>query len=134
MSIAPSSVSVASPHSFDSMLIGASLEEEAGPVVNPALAAAPVEPPPAIPQMDLSAHFRAILRSNLRAAAQHIALGHEGPTFRQCHHGSCRDGSNLVPHLVATDLGITDAELDALFNRAPAALEMLDLQEELAAA
>lgn len=53
------------------------------------------------------------LRANLHAAARHVALGHEAPTFRDCSSFMCRDAANLVP-----SPGATDAELDAIFQRA----------------
>lgn len=132
MSSAPALVSEAKNYRrLDFLLIGASLEEERGPVVVQAPAAAPK--PSREVRMDLGPQFRAILRLNLRAAAQHVSLGHEAPNFRQCSHACCRDADNLVPYLVPADLGITDAEMDAIFDRASAALEVLD-QQELAVA
>jgi hypothetical protein len=72
--------------------------------------------------------FVEIVRANLHAAAQHIALGHEGPSFRECSRASCRDAKNLIPALEETE-GATDAELEAVLDRV---LESLD--ETLAAA
>ncbi|HEV2852781.1 MAG TPA: hypothetical protein VHC97_08250 [Thermoanaerobaculia bacterium] len=132
MSIEPNPLSVTSPyHPLDILLIGASLEEESGSVVDLSPAAAPMTPPAAVAETVPGLDFQGILRSNLHAAAQHAALGHQAPTFRQCLHGSCRDASNLVPYLVAAELGVTDAELDAMLNRTPAAPPVPDLQEEL---
>ena len=59
-----------------------------------------------------------VLRANLHAAAQHAARGHEAPTFRDCSSLMCRDAANLVPHPVAVEPRATDAELDAIFQRA----------------
>jgi uncharacterized protein (DUF58 family) len=58
------------------------------------------------------------LRANLHAAARHVALGHEAPTFRDCSSFMCLDAANLVPSPIAVEPEATDAELDAIFQRA----------------
>ncbi len=58
------------------------------------------------------------LRANLHAAARHVALGHEALTFRECSSLMCRDAANLLPYPMAVEPGATDADLDAIFQRA----------------
>lgn len=58
------------------------------------------------------------LRANLHAAARHVALGHEAPTFRDCSSFMCMDAANLLPYPMAVEPRATDAELDAIFQRA----------------
>ena len=57
------------------------------------------------------------LQANLHAAAQHAALGHKAPTFRDCSRPMCRDAANLIGQPMASEPGATDAELDAIFQR-----------------
>lgn len=64
-----------------------------------------------------------VLRANLHAAARHVALGHEGPSFRECSRPACREAANLIPFLEEIEPGATDAELDAILDRVQAALE-----------
>lgn len=59
-----------------------------------------------------------VLRANLQAAAQHAALGHEAPTFRDCSRPTCQDAVNLIPYPVNIGPGATEAELDATSQRA----------------
>ena len=84
-------------------------------------APAPAEPSSeAGPGLD----FRAVVRANLRAAARHVMRSHRGPSFRQCSRPSCRNASDLIPYPVVVEAGVTDAELEALFQRVvTAALE-----------
>jgi hypothetical protein len=130
MSIAPHPRPVARHHRpLDFVLTGALFEEEE---INPKSSAILTTQPPAAPEPEPGPDFRSIVRANLRAAAQHAALGHKAPSFRRCPHASCKDANNLVPHLVPAELGVTDAELDAILGRAPAAaLEAVSLEEEL---
>jgi len=132
MSIAPRPRSMARLHRpLDIVLTGALFEEEE---IGPRPFAAPIQKPSAGPEPEPGPDFQTIVRANLRAASQHAALGHKAPSFRQCPHVSCKDASNLVPHLVAAELGVTDAELDAILGRAPAAaLEAVSLEEKLLA-
>lgn len=67
--------------------------------------------------------FIALLRANLHAASQHVALGHEGPSFRGCTRSSCIDAAKLIPQLEELELAATDAELDEVLDRVLAALE-----------
>jgi hypothetical protein len=57
------------------------------------------------------------LQANLHAAAQHAALGHEAPTFRDCPRPMCLDAANLIGQPMVSEPGATDAELDAIFER-----------------
>ena len=45
-------------------------------------------------------HFTLVVRSNLRAAAEHIRRGHAG-RWRHCADPLCRDAQNFVPPLEA---------------------------------
>lgn len=67
--------------------------------------------------------FVALLRANLHAAAQHAAMGHEGPSFRGCLRPSCIDAAKLIPQLEELEPAATDAELDEVLDRVLAALE-----------
>jgi hypothetical protein len=89
---------------------------------------AEIEPPAVDVEVSSDDDFVEIVRANLHAAAQHMALGHEGPSFRECSRASCRDAKNLIPSLEGME-GATDAELEAVLDRV---LETLD--ETLAAA
>lgn len=64
-----------------------------------------------------------ILRENLHAASQHVAMGHDAASFRDCGHPACQDAANLIPELEVMEEGATDAELDRIFDRVQAALE-----------
>lgn len=64
-----------------------------------------------------------ILRENLRAASQHVAMAHESESFRDCLHPGCLDAANLIPHLDSMEEGASDGELDRIFDRVQAALE-----------
>jgi hypothetical protein len=108
-------------HPLDPALIGSRQEEEREPAVRRA-------PAPAEPQVRAMSRpglaFKAVVRANLHAAAQHAILGHKAPSFRECPHASCRNASNLVPYPVVVEAGVTDADLEEIFQRVvPAALE-----------
>ncbi|HEX9669002.1 MAG TPA: hypothetical protein VGC93_05910 [Thermoanaerobaculia bacterium] len=45
-------------------------------------------------------HFNLVVRSNLRAAAEHVRRGHAG-RWRHCADPLCRDAQNFVPPLEA---------------------------------
>jgi hypothetical protein len=105
----------------DPALIGGKQEAERGPAARPA--PAPAEPP-VKDETPPSLNFKEVVRANLHAAAQHAMLGHKAPSFRECSHSSCRNASNLVPYPVVVEKGVTDADLDEIFQRVvPAALE-----------
>ena len=73
--------------------------------------------------VDIDREFIALLRANLHAAAQHAAMGHEGPSFRACARPSCIDAAKLIPQLEELEAAATDAELDEVLDRVLAALE-----------
>ena len=99
------------------VLIGSRQEEESEP-------AARLAPAPARAETRPGLAFKAVVRANLHAAAQHAILGHKAPSFRECPHASCRNASNLVPYPVVVEAGVTDADLEEIFQRVvPAALE-----------
>ena len=101
-------------------LIGGRQEAERNPAARPAPAPAE-QPAKAEP---LPVNFKEVVRANLHAAAQHAMLGHKAPSFRECKHVSCRNASNLVPYPVVVEAGVTDEDLDEIFQRVvPAALE-----------
>ena len=58
-----------------------------------------------------------VLHANLHAAVQHVALGHEAPTFRACSRPMCRDAAIMIAEPMPNEPGATDAELDAIFHR-----------------
>src|SRR5688572_31404435 len=100
MSVPTSPSPVASFHRpLDPVLIGGMQEETRVPAAPPAPVLAPVDPLEAPSGPD----FKEIVRANLQAAAQHAALGHEGPNFRECSRPSCRNASNLIPFPVAVE-------------------------------
>ncbi len=80
---------------------------------------------PLVPQVDggRDALFLTTLRANLHAAARHAALGHTGPSFRECPGPACREASKLIPELDPTQQAATDAELDAILDDVLASLE-----------
>ena len=106
---------------LDPALIHGRQKAERDPALRPA--PAPAEPPASAetrPGLD----FKEVVRMNLHAAAQHAMLGHKAPSFRECPHTSCRNASNMVPYPVVWEAGVTDADLDEIFQRVvPAALE-----------
>jgi hypothetical protein len=105
---------------LNSPRLGGKQEAERGPAVRPA----PAEPRPASVETRPGLDFKQIVRMNLHAAAQHAMLGHKAPTFRECPYPSCRNASNMVPYPVVVEAGVTDADLDEIFERVvPAALE-----------
>ena len=75
------------------------------------------------PPVEIDREFIALLRANLHAAAQHAAMGHEGPSFRGCTRPSCQDAARLIPQLEELEQAPTDAELDMVLDRVLAALE-----------
>lgn len=111
------------PHLLEPALIGDRQEAERGPAAHPAQAQVQAEPPVKAetrPSLD----FKEVVRANTRAAAQHTILGHKAPSFRECSHPSCQNASNLIPHPVVMEGGVTDADLEEIFQRiVPAALE-----------
>ena len=68
--------------------------------------------------------FKSIIRANLRAASQHVMRGHKALSFRECSRPSCRNASNLIPLPLGVEKGVTDVDLEVIFQRAiTAALE-----------
>ena len=63
------------------------------------------------------------LRANLHAAARHAALGHAGPSFRECSAPACIDAAKLIPRLDPVQEAATDAELDAILDEVITSLE-----------
>ena len=105
---------------LDPALLGGQQETERNPATRPAQG----EPQPATAAPRTGPEFKEVVRANLHAAAQHAMLGHKAPTFRECPHASCRNASNMVPYPVVWEAGVTDADLDEIFQRVvPAALE-----------
>jgi hypothetical protein len=50
--------------------------------------------------------------------------GHKASSFRECSRPSCRNASNLIPYPVVIEPGVTDTDLEAIFQRVvTAALE-----------
>lgn len=85
-----------------------------------------VEPVPQVqaPQpVEIDREFVALLRANLHAASQHVAMGHEGASFRSCSRPCCIDAARLIPQLEDLEAAATDAELDGILDRVLAALE-----------
>ncbi|MEA2561055.1 MAG: hypothetical protein QOH06_2559 [Acidobacteriota bacterium] len=66
--------------------------------------------------------FLDTLRANLHAAARHAALGHAGPSFRECHGPACIEAAKLLPELDPAEAA-TDAELDAILDQVMTSLE-----------
>lgn len=77
---------------------------------------------PAMPPATKAADFFALLRANLHAAALHVAMGHEGPRFRECSRPACVDAGRLIPRLEIGP-GATDAELGTILDQVLAELE-----------
>ena len=67
--------------------------------------------------------FLTTLRANLHAAARHAALGHVGPSFRECTGPACREAAKLIPELDPDQGAATDAELDAILDDVLTSLE-----------
>ncbi len=95
------------------LLIGKQEAECAPAAVSPA----PAEPPPASAEARPGPDFRAIVRANLRAAARHVMRNHPGPSFRECSRPACRNASNLIPYPAVVKPDVTDADLEAIFQR-----------------
>lgn len=90
----------------------------------PPVQAAPVaEVQPPADEIRLDREFIALLRANLQAASQHVALGHKARSFRECSRAACQDAAKLIPQLDEVEPGATDAELEAILDRVLAALE-----------
>lgn len=105
---------------LDSPPLGGKQKSERGPAVRPAAA----EPSPASAESQPTLDFKQVVRMNLHAAAQHAMLGHRAPSFRECPNPRCRNASDMVPYPVMVKAGVTDADLDEIFQRiVPAALE-----------
>ena len=103
------------------MLVHAPLDLELPP-----LKAVPVvEIPPPVKEVEnqLDRELISLLRANLHAASQHVALGHEGRSFRECSRASCQDAARLIPQLDEVEPSATDAELEAILDRVLAALQ-----------
>jgi hypothetical protein len=131
MSIQNSLIPTGRPHDPpETVLLIRFLEDESLQVVRsrPVVARAPTgnadlvpatrtEPPLASNEARSDHVFLRIVRANLHAAALHAELGHEARTFRECSYSACRDAVKLVPSL-SVEPGMTDAHLDAIFQRA----------------
>ncbi len=90
---------------------------------SPAMRPAPVKPS-ASAEAQSGLEFKAVVRANIHAAAQHVLRGHKALSFRECSRPSCRNASNLIPYPVVVEPGATDAELEEVFQRVvTAALE-----------
>ncbi|HYN20148.1 MAG TPA: hypothetical protein VE078_04250 [Thermoanaerobaculia bacterium] len=72
---------------------------------------------------EVDADLVPLLRENLRAASQHLAMGHQSESFRECLRPGCLDAANLIPHLDSVQEGASDGELDRIFDRVQAALD-----------
>jgi hypothetical protein len=72
---------------------------------------------------DVDGDLVSSLRENLRAASQHLAMGHQSESFRDCLHPGCLDAANLIPHLDSVQEGAADGELDRIFDRVQVALD-----------
>ena len=105
--------------SLDPALIGRQEEEDFIPPGRPASAELS-----AGTEVQTGPDFKSIVRANLRAAAQHVMRDHKAASFRECSRPSCRNASNLIPYPVLIEPGVTDTELEAIFQRVvTAALE-----------
>jgi hypothetical protein len=67
--------------------------------------------------------FLATVRENLYAAALHAALGHTGPSFRECDTPACIEAAKLIPELDPLRRAATDDELDAILDDVLTSLE-----------
>jgi hypothetical protein len=91
---------------------------------SPATHPAPDKPRALSGETQPGLELKSILRATLRAASQHVMRGHKAPCFRECSRPSCRNASNLIPHPVVVEKGVTDADLEVIFQRVlTAALE-----------
>ena len=89
---------------------------------SPALRLAPARQMPTSGETQPGSEFKSIIRANLHAASQHILRGHKARSFRECSRPSCRNASNLIPHPVlvekgVTEKGVTDADLEVISQR-----------------
>lgn len=84
-----------------------------------------LSPPPPVPEAKAAPEgvSFATLRANLHAAARHAALGHVGPSFRECPGPACREAATLIPHLESLQAAATDAELDTILGEVLTSLE-----------
>ena len=116
-----SSLAASLDRPLDLALIGSRQAKDRAPAAHPAPAQA--EPPvSAETRSDLD--FKEVVRANLHAASQHAILGHESPNFRECSRPSCRNASNLIPYPVVLESGVTEADLQEIFQQiVPAVLE-----------
>lgn len=104
----------------DPTLLGGKQKAQRAPAVH----SAPAESPRISPETGAVLDFKEVVRANLHAAAQHAMLGHKAPSFRECSNLLCRNASNMVPYPVVVEAGVTDADLEEIFQRVvPAALE-----------
>jgi hypothetical protein len=108
---------------FDTALMGTSLKEEIEQAVQLGLAVT-LHLIRAATRLDLVLNEAKptpvgtkVLHANLHAAVQHVALGHEAPTFRDCSRPMCRDAANMIAEPMPNEPGATEAELDAIFHR-----------------
>lgn len=67
--------------------------------------------------------FLDTLRANLHAAARHAALGHTGPSFRECSGPACMEAAKMLPELDPIQRVATDAELDSILDQVLTNLE-----------
>lgn len=83
---------------------------------------------PAMPSVTKAADFFTLLESNLNAASFHVAMGHEGPRFRDCPRPACLSAVQMIPHLEGLEPDGTDAEMHAVLEQVLAELEANLLQ------
>ena len=67
--------------------------------------------------------FLATVRENLYAAVLHAALGHTGPSFRECTGAACREAAIMIPEVEPLAMAATDEELDVILDEVLTALE-----------
>lgn len=67
--------------------------------------------------------FLETLRANLHASARHAALGHTGPSFRECSRPACVEAAHLLPELDPAHDAATEAELEAILDEVLTGLE-----------
>ena len=84
---------------------------------SPAIRLAPAKQMPAGGEAQPGSEFKSIIRANLRAASQHIMRGHKALSFRECSRPSCRNASNLIPHPMVVEKGVTDTDLEVISQR-----------------
>lgn len=79
--------------------------------------------PEALVEARLDAMFLDTLRANVHASARHAALGHTGPSFRECSGAACREAAKLLPDLDPGQGSATDAEMLAILAEVLTSLE-----------